>query len=515
MTINAILSSATDRLADAVRTATRSWSAAPGGKVPFLALASAGSAGGGGARAAAAPKGFVVDLGSDIGTAAWWRGLGSLTAMTAVLGWVALSPAKLPVFAAPALDDQQFAALDSVSIAPLSQGGHMGPAAAPTALVQPLAEAPERPRLELVAELREIDSFGAALRRAGVSNTDSAAAADLIAPHIDIAALQPGTEFALVLGRRPGKGKPRPLEELSFRAAFDLRLDLVRGKDGELRARPVPIRIDETPLRISGMVGDSLYKSARANGVSSRVVANFIRAMSPRLNFQRNVYASDRYDIVVEHKVAETGEEQTGDLLYARVEGNGKDLEIARWEVDGEANYFLPDGRSIKEGFSTTPVPGARLSSGFGLRRHPILKSSRMHKGLDYAAWSGTAIQATAPGTVIFAGRNGGYGNQVRIRHNNGIVTSYSHMKGFASGIRSGASVKQGEKVGFVGTTGLSTGPHLHYEVHVNGRAVDPRGQDLPTGLELAGSDLAAFKRKLEDLRAITPRESDVELNKI
>ena len=134
VTINAFLSSATDRLADAVRTATRSWSAAPGGKTPSLAFASFVSAGSAPAKGAGAPKGFVVDLGSDIGTAAWWRGLGSLTAMTAVLGWVALSPVRLPAYAAPALDAQQFAALDSVSIAPLAEGGHMGPAAAPTAL---------------------------------------------------------------------------------------------------------------------------------------------------------------------------------------------------------------------------------------------------------------------------------------------------------------------------------------------------------------------------------------------
>ncbi|MBZ6377889.1 hypothetical protein B5C34_02600 [Pacificimonas flava] len=451
--------------------------------------------------------GLIVDLGTGIGSKDWWRGVATLLGMLALCFWLAFSPVKLPAYASLPPAEDQLAAFEAVSIAPLANGGFSGSRSGPSALVKPLSEAPERPRIELVAELREIDSFGAALRRAGVSSKDMNLAAGLVGEHLDIARLRPGTAFDITLGRRPGTGAARPLEELSFRADFETRIDIVRSKDGVLKARAVPIRIKEEPIRVSGFVGSSLYQSARAEGLSSRVVANFIRAMSPRLNFQRNVYASDEYDLVVEHKVAETGETQTGDLLYARLKGNGKDLEIALWEKDGQPHYFLPDGRGIKEGLSSTPVPGARQSSGFGMRRHPILKRGRMHNGLDFAARSGTPIQATAPGEVIFAGRNGGYGNQVRIRHKNGIVTSYSHMKGFA--VSRGKWVGQGETIGYVGSTGLSTGPHLHYEVMVAGKRVNPKSQRLPTGVELEGAELAAFQRELARLRDIAPKDAD------
>ncbi|MBV7257719.1 peptidoglycan DD-metalloendopeptidase family protein [Pacificimonas sp. WHA3] len=448
---------------------------------------------------------FFVDLGDDIGTGRWWRGMASLVIMLAIAFLIASSPASLPARAAPALQSAQLGSLTAIRVAPLSKGGQTGMKVSATALVKPLKETPERPRIELVAELGAVDSFSGALRRAGVSMSDIAEATSLVQDHADISRLQPGTTFDLVLGRRTDRTQPRPLEELAFRAAFDLKIEIARNASRDLFVRPVPIRIDDTPLRVSGLVGDSLYKSARTAGLPSRVVANFIKVLSPRVNFQRNVYASDEFDVVVAHKRAETGETQTGELLYARLDGQGKDLEIAAWEKDGKTQYFLADGKGVKEGMSLSPVRGARTSSGFGMRRHPVLKRTRMHKGIDYAARSGTPIEATAAGTVIFAGRNGGYGNQVRIRHRNGIVTSYSHMRGFADGIGRGTSVSQGQKIGYVGSTGMSTGPHLHYEVHVAGRAVNPRSQKLPTGVELTGSELRAFQTELARLRGISP----------
>ncbi len=454
---------------------------------------------------------FFVDLGNDIGSSAWWRGMVSLVVMLVAAFLLATSPAKLPTRAYAPLPQAQMAALAAISIAPLSAGGRTGARVAPTVLVQPLSETPERPHIELTAELGSVDSFGGALRRAGVSMADIAEATSLIEDFAEIGNLKPGTEFDIVLGRRSDKTQPRPLDALSFRAALDLKIDVSRGNDGKLFARRIPIRIDDTPLRITGMVGDSLYKSARAAGLPSRVVANFIKALSPRVNFQRNVYASDEFDVVVAHRRAETGESETGDLLYARLAGPKKDLEIAAWEKGGKLEYFLPDGKGVKEGMSATPVRGARESSGFGVRNHPILKRTRMHKGLDYAARAGSPIEATAAGTVIFAGRNGGYGNQVRVRHANGIVTSYSHMKDFGPGIRSGAHVNQGDKVGYVGSTGMSTGPHLHYEVLVAGRAVNPKSQTLPTGLELTGGELRQFQSQMARLRSLSPSNDDVE----
>ncbi|MGB3723680.1 MAG: peptidoglycan DD-metalloendopeptidase family protein [Pacificimonas sp.] len=457
------------------------------------------------AAAAKRKRNVIVDLGDDIGSGSWWRGLLTLIGLLTFAFWLAMTPSRLPAYASAPKSDTQLAALRAVSISPLMENGRTGARMAPTALVKPLAETPERPRIEVVAELREVDSFSAALRRAGVGMNDVSTAALLISDYADVTGLKPGTTFDLVLGRRTDKTQPRPLDGLGFRAAFDLQMEVARNDVGDLYARPVPIRIDDSPLRVTGLVGDSLYKSAREAGLPSRVVANFIKALSPRVNFQRNVMASDEFDVVVAHRRAETGETETGELLYARLDGNDKDLEIAAWEKDGKTQYFLPDGKGVKEGMALDPVRGARMSSRFGMRRHPVLKRTRMHKGIDFAARSGTPIEATAAGTVVFAGRNGGYGNQVRIRHKNGIVTSYSHMKSFGSGIRSGASVAQGQSIGYVGSTGMSTGPHLHYEVHVAGRAVDPRSQKLPVGVELTGGELQRFKEKLAQLRSVSP----------
>lgn len=456
---------------------------------------------------------MIVDLGDDLGSKRWWRGFATLSAMIATLGWIAFHPAPLPTYPQAPLAGMQLETLETVSFAALGDGAHTGFRMAPTARVTPLTETPERPRIEVLAKLREIDSFSAAMRRAGVGLSDVQRAGLLVSEHTDIAKLRPGTAFDLVLGRRTDKTAPRPLERLSFRAAFDLRLDIVRSENGELAANRVQIHIDETPLRISGVVGDSIYQSARAAGLSSRVVANYIRALSPRVNFNREVYASNEFDVIVEHKRAETGETETGDILYARLDGR-RNVEIMRWEKDGRAHYFLPDGHSVKAGLTLTPVSGARLTSGYGMRRHPILKRSRLHKGIDFAARSGTPIQATADGKVIFAGRNGGYGKQVRIRHANGIVTSYSHMRGFAKGIRRGTRVAQGERIGYVGSTGLSTGPHLHYEVHVGGRAVNPKSQRLPTGVRLTGAELRRFQAELERMRNLAPTALDDEVTR-
>jgi murein DD-endopeptidase MepM/ murein hydrolase activator NlpD len=305
-----------------------------------------------------------------------------------------------------------------------------------------------------------------------------------------------------VLGRRSDKSQPRPLESLAFRAAFDLRLEVNRSQAGDLIVTRDEIAVDDSPLVVAGDVGGSLYQSARAFGLPSRVVASYIKALSPKVNFQRDVSSRDSFQMVVEHRRAETGETETGNLIYAKL-GGKRDVELLRWVHNGRTKFFLADGSSAVEGMIKSPVAGARFSSGFGTRFHPILKRARMHAGVDFAARSGTPVMSTAPGTVIFAGRNGGYGNQVQVRHANGIVTTYSHLSRIAS--RSGQRVGAGDVIGNVGSTGLSTGPHLHYEVHVAGRPVNPRSAKLPIQEQLEGQELARFKAELQRMRQMKP----------
>lgn len=445
---------------------------------------------------------LVVDLGSDIGSRRWWQGMATLGGMLAFAFTVSFNPAPIPVRPQPGYSADQMQTLTAVAIQPLALGGTGGALHEPTARVTALAEPPERPRIEVTARLREVDSFNGALRRAGVSMADVANVSLLVAAHADVRSLKPGVTFDLVLGRRPDKSQPRPLEALAFRAAFDLRIEVNRTEAGDLVVTRDVIAVDDTPLVVAGDVGGSLYKSARAFGLPSRVVASYIKAISPKVNFQRDVGASDSFQMIVEHRRAETGETETGNLLYARLDGR-KPIEMLRWVHGGREKFFLPDGSSAIEGMIRSPIAGARLSSGFGVRFHPLLRRQRMHAGIDYAARMGTPIQSVAPGKIVFAGRNGGYGNQVRVRHDNGIETSYSHMSKFAA--QTGTRVGAGQVIGFVGSTGLSTGPHLHYEVHVGGRPVNPRSAKLPIQEQLTGTELDRFKAELERMRRMKP----------
>jgi murein DD-endopeptidase MepM/ murein hydrolase activator NlpD len=184
-----------------------------------------------------------------------------------------------------------------------------------------------------------------------------------------------------------------------------------------------------------------------------------------------------------------------GKILYGRLVTSGKVHSLYRYAsaVDGSIDYYDEKGQSAKKFLMKTPVDGARLSSGYGMRFHPILGYTKMHKGVDFAAPRGTPVMAAGQGTVEFASRNGSYGNYVRIRHGNGYKTAYAHLNSFARGIKKGAHVRQGQIIGYVGTTGRSTGPHLHYEIMLANKQVNPMSIRVPTGRKLAGSELAAF----------------------
>ncbi len=447
---------------------------------------------------------LVVDLGDDIGTRRWWRGLATLLFISVATIQIGTRPVALPADVAPPLTDEQLAFAAPATIAPLALGGTTGLAVPATKRVVRLAEPPERPRIEVVARLGRADSVAAALRRAGVASNEVATVVDLLDGETNLRTVKPGTGFDLVLGRRANKTLPRPLESLAFRAAFDLKLEVNRAADGSLAMTRIPIAVDDTPLRVSGRVGSSLYRSARAAGVPAGIVSEYIKLLSYGLDFQRDVKGAHHFDIVVEHRRAETGETETGRLLYAGLDQGKRKIELMRWDPSNDREqFFHADGSSAKKGLMKTPIDGARMSSGFGMRLHPILGYSRLHKGVDFAAGSGTPIMAAASGKVVFAGVYRGYGNHVRIRHANGIETTYSHMSRFGKGGRVGAQVEQGQLIGYVGSTGMSTGPHHHYEVYLKGRPVDPRSAKLPFGVQLAGGDLSRFKSKMAQMRSL------------
>jgi len=440
---------------------------------------------------------LVVDLGQRIGTRTWFRGLFTCGALC--YGAWSLAPGIQPVpGASPApYTDIQLEAAETVSIQPMAYGADTGRRMAATDAVEPLSQSPERPIVDLRATLGRGDGVATILQRAGVGGSEADHVATLLA---SIATeLRPGTTVDIRLGRRPDPAQARPLERLAFRARFDLRVEIVRSGAG-LVLNQIAIRVDETPMRIQGRVGASLYRSARAAGVPARVVEAYIRALNTQVQVPAGIGSGDLFDIIIEHRRAATGEIETGQLLYAGlVRSTGRSLQLMQWaSADGQSQWFEASGIGRQTGGGMTqPVPGA-ISSSYGLRMHPILGYARMHRGLDFRGGQGTPIVAVADGTVARAGWAGGYGNQVRLNHAGGLSTSYSHMSRFA--VSPGSRVRQGQVIGYIGSTGLSTGPHLHFETYRNGATINPRSVRFVERAALSGSDLAAFRNRLRNL---------------
>ena len=441
---------------------------------------------------------LAPDLAEDIGSQRWFRGAGTLLGLTAVA--LAFWPDFTPLEAAPAMTIDPVARDEfrSQMIMPLALGADSGRHMGATQVVTPLRAAPERPRLELVATLAPGDSFTRMLQRSGVGAGDAARVNSMIAGAISPGDISSGTKVDIVLGRRTGTDEARPLESLSFRARFDLEVTIDR-RDSGLVLVPRPIRVDATPLRVRGIVGPSLYRSARNAGVPAHAVQQYLRTLATNGSFDGELAASDIFDIIVAYKRAETGEAQAGDLLYAGLERGGKPkAQLLRWGANGQ--FFEASGVGESRSGLLAPVNG-RVGSAFGMRRHPILGFARMHKGLDFKAGYGAPVYAVTDGRVTYAGRHGGHGNFIRLEHGGGLGTGYAHLSRFA--VSSGAQVRRGQVIGYVGSTGLSTGPHLHYEMYRNGRAVNPSSVQFVTRAQLSGQELAAFRARLASLKSV------------
>ncbi|HEX8640449.1 MAG TPA: peptidoglycan DD-metalloendopeptidase family protein [Allosphingosinicella sp.] len=440
---------------------------------------------------------LVVDLGQRIGSVEWFRGFATCAALCYAAWSLGPTMAPLPGAMPAPMPEAHFAEARALAISPLALGADTGRRMAPTDAVEPLTQAPERPIIDLRATLGRGDGLARVLERAGVGSAEAERIATMIGEVVPAGDIRPGTVMDLTLGRRPNQMVARPLEKLALRARFDLRLEVVRTAGG-LALSQIPIAVDETPLRIQGRVGASLYRSARAAGVPARVVEAYIRALTSQISVPAGLTSDDRFDIIVEHRRAATGETETGQLLYAGLDrSGGRDLQLMQWTAEGRTQWFEASGVGRQSAGLQQPVPGP-ITSNYGLRMHPILHYSRMHRGLDFRAAYGTPIVAAADGRVTGAGWAGGYGRQVRLSHAGGLATSYSHMSRIS--VSNGATVRRGQLLGYVGSTGLSTGPHLHYEMYRNGVTINPRSVRFTTRSLLAGDDLAAFRGRLATL---------------
>ncbi|MEP6566782.1 MAG: M23 family metallopeptidase [Mesorhizobium sp.] len=255
-------------------------------------------------------------------------------------------------------------------------------------------------------------------------------------------------------------------------------------------------------------VYDGIYRAAYSYGMSKKLTQRLVKLLASGVDFQSRLNPSDRIDVLFSQPDGDDQASDESELLYVSSTFGGQTRNFYRFQMqDGGTDYFDEDGSSAEQFLLRNPLPAGKFRSGFGARKHPILGYVRMHTGVDWAAPIGTPIIAAGNGVVEKAGWAGGYGKQIIIRHANGYETSYNHQSAFAKGIEPGVHVRQGQTIGFLGQTGLATGPHLHYELIVNGTKVDPMRVRLPVGKVLKGDDLVAFKRERERIDDLLKQE--------
>lgn len=357
--------------------------------------------------------------------------------------------------------------------------------------------------------LKSGETIGALLSRQGVIGLDLSGLADALS--FDPRRLKAGLVFAVrrdVISDTPTQIDVRPDDQQ--------RLRFIRTSAGGWEGTAIPIRWTTDTMRLAGEISSSLVEAFdrelseatldRGERLKAAYALADVNAWS--IDFSRDVQPGDRFATVVERLVSEDGEVKFGRVLASELHINGRQINAYRYTpATGKSAFYDGEGKALRRAFLAAPVEFRHISSGFSNRRfHPVLGIYRRHEGLDYAAATGTPVRAAGNGTVVRAGRAGGYGNLVEIRHRDGITTRYAHLSGFGAGIRAGVSVSQGDIIGRVGMTGTATGPHLHYEFRVNGVARDPRSIKLDAGEPLAPSDRPAFDAQRQLLATLLQR---------
>jgi murein DD-endopeptidase MepM/ murein hydrolase activator NlpD len=368
--------------------------------------------------------------------------------------------------------------------------------------------------IQTVVEAEQGDTLLDLLLKAGVDRTEATKAIDALRDVYNPKALKVGQEVTVTFARpRDGIGAG-PFDAIVLQPDASRQVSAKRGKDG-FSASETKREVTRQLARFTGTIKGSLFEAANQQGVPAPILADMIRAFSYDVDFQRDLQPGDSFEIMFERFVDKKGQVvRDGNILYANLILSGESMPIYRYvDQAGVADYYNPKGESVRKALLRTPVDGARISSGFGMRMHPILGFTKMHKGVDFAVATGTPVMAAGTGVIDYAGANGSYGYYVRIKHDSLHSTAYAHLSRFAQGIRTGKRVDQGQIIAYSGSTGRATGPHLHYEVLVHNEQVNPMSVKFQSGNKLAGKELARFLSTIRDestLLAQTPVSSRV-----
>ena len=351
------------------------------------------------------------------------------------------------------------------------------------------------PPISVMIKVLPGETLEAAVRRAGVGKAEAQQAVQMLGRAFNTVNIKAGMGFQAAIAKPLGQQGSTQLVGLSLRVGPATAVTLSRAVDGALHLHKMEETVVDQTTVAAGRMGNSLYVSAQKAGATPELTAQVVKLFAHKLDFSRDVQADDRFSMVFDRKVTSSGRTvAAGNLLFAEIKAKGSATRLYRFKTPGmsEAQYFDQFGKSIRSLLLRTPLDSVRITSSFGMREHPILGFTRMHAGIDFGAPTGTPVYAAGDGVVERAEWAGGYGRWLQIKHGGGFETGYGHLSRWA--VRPGQHVHQGQVVAYVGSTGLSTGPHLHYEIMQNGRKVNPSAFKAPSGSVLGGRELAVFK---------------------
>lgn len=380
----------------------------------------------------------------------------------------------------------------------------------PTAILaletRALSEAALRPGFAQAVNVPVIvrggESLAQAVSRTGVSTAEAQAAVNLLSQAFDVVNINKGLSFQAAIAQpQAGSGQSPQLLGLTLRTGPARQLTLTTSHDGSMRLRALEESVRDERRVAIGTIDGSLFTSAAALGAPPALTGEVVKLFAHKLDFERDIKAGDTFKLVFDRKVTESGRVvETGNLLYAEISAKGRVTRFYAFQRKGdkELAFFDETGKNIKGFLLATPVAAPRQTSGYGMRTHPIQGFRKMHTGVDFGAPTGTPVYAAGDGVVADAKWWGGYGRWVRLSHNSEWQTGYAHLSRIA--VKPGQRVKQGELIGYVGSTGNSTGPHLHFEVWYKNKPMNPRDAKVPQGTILAGNDLVAFKARKHEI---------------
>ena len=351
-------------------------------------------------------------------------------------------------------------------------------------------------------KIKSGETFDKILETYSIDKDEIIAVKKNLSKKIDINKLKTNQKIQISLDQSNNK-----IKEFTFLISSTEKIILTRtDQEKKFNQEIITIKLDKKILYKENIILQSLYKSATDQNIPSNIIVEFARIYGFQVDFQRDIRKQDKFQIMYEVFLNENKKIiETGEILFANLKLSGQDNSLYFFNEEGSEGHYDKNGKSVQKALMKTPINGARLSSSFGMRKHPIDGFNKMHRGTDFAAPIGTPIMASGNGIVQKARWCGGGGNCVKIRHNSTYQTIYAHMSKFARGIKSGVRVKQGQTIGYVGSTGKSTGPHLHYEVVVNGKKVNSQTLKLPSGKILKGENRKLFetnKIKLDVLKS-------------